>query len=210
MQQAARDSFFSFACSRLSEHSCVPSSGAFLRCFFTLGGKLERNRAMNCASVVRSSNSDRRRNRRKRRKKKSGGQSNERKPKRTRRRKRPGSERYGFPGTNEAFSTLSPTATLRVCSSGNPVGLDHQLLFHALCFRFLAPHTQAKEEAEAEDRRKRGLAAAGHCDACGNALVAKKAFSRFEFRYCSSDCANLHKRKLAADAAERRFNGGNA
>ncbi|CAN0137282.1 unnamed protein product, partial [Hapterophycus canaliculatus] len=64
-----------------------------------------------------------------------------------------------------------------------------------------------REDAEAEDRRKRGLAAAGHCDACGKVLVAKKAFSRFDFRYCSSDCANLHKRKLAADAAERRFNG---
>lgn len=72
------------------------------------------------------------------------------------------------------------------------------------------PPPQEKEDAEAEDRRKRGLAAAGHCDACGKALVAKKAFSRFEFRYCSSDCANLHKRKLAADAAERRFNGGGA
>lgn len=75
--------------------------------------------------------------------------------------------------------------------------------------RFSTP-PQEKEDAEAEDRRKRGLAAAGHCDACGKALVAKKAFSRFEFRYCSSDCANLHKRKLAADAAERRFNGGGA
>jgi len=74
--------------------------------------------------------------------------------------------------------------------------------------RFLAPRPQEQEEAEAEERRKRGLAAAGHCDACGNALIAKKAFSRFEFRYCSSDCANLHKRKLAADAAERRFSGG--
>lgn len=78
--------------------------------------------------------------------------------------------------------------------------------------RFCSPLSlslsQAKEDAEAEDRRKRGLAAAGHCDACGKILVAKKAFSRFEFRYCSSDCANLHKRKLAADAAERRFNGG--
>ncbi|CAM9477896.1 unnamed protein product [Ectocarpus fasciculatus] len=73
-----------------------------------------------------------------------------------------------------------------------------------------ARQKKEKEEAEAEDRRKRGLAAAGHCDACGKALVAKKAFSRFEFRYCSSDCANLHKRKLAADAAERRFNGGGA
>lgn len=67
-------------------------------------------------------------------------------------------------------------------------------------------YPQEREDAEAEDRRKRGLAAAGHCDACGKVLVAKKAFSRFEFRYCSSDCANLHKRKLAADAAERRFN----
>ncbi|CAM9482486.1 unnamed protein product [Ectocarpus sp. 6 AP-2014] len=71
-----------------------------------------------------------------------------------------------------------------------------------------ARQKKEKEDAEAEDRRKRGLAAAGHCDACGKALVAKKAFSRFEFRYCSTDCANLHKRKLAADAAERRFNGG--
>lgn len=79
---------------------------------------------------------------------------------------------------------------------------------HAFNPRFLAPCHQVEEEAEAENRRKRGLAAAGHCDTCGNALVAKKAFSRFEFRYCSSDCANLHKRKLAADAAERRFNGG--
>lgn len=77
-----------------------------------------------------------------------------------------------------------------------------------LSFGFVLRLSQAKEDAEAEDRRKRGLAAAGHCDACGKVLVAKKAFSRFEFRYCSSDCANLHKRKLAADAAERRFNGG--
>ena len=69
-------------------------------------------------------------------------------------------------------------------------------------------HSQEKEEAEAEDRRKRGLAAVGHCDACGNAFAAKKAFSRFEFRYCSPDCVNAHKRKLAADAAERRFAGG--
>lgn len=66
---------------------------------------------------------------------------------------------------------------------------------------------QEKGEAEAEERRKRGLAAVGHCDACGNALIEKKAFSRFDFRYCSSDCVNAHKRKLAADAADRRFNG---
>lgn len=67
---------------------------------------------------------------------------------------------------------------------------------------------QEREEAKAEDRRKRGLAAAGHCDACGKKFVAKKAFIRLEFRYCSSECVNAHKRKLAADAAERRFNGG--
>lgn len=79
-----------------------------------------------------------------------------------------------------------------------------------LSYRFVISDTsQAKEDAEAEDRRARGLAAVGHCDACGKLLVDKrKAFSRFEFRYCSSDCANLHKRKLAADAAERRLNGG--
>lgn len=73
---------------------------------------------------------------------------------------------------------------------------------------FLISPTQEKEEAEAEDRRIKGLAAVGHCDACNKPLVAKKAFSRFEFRYCSADCAQVHKRKLAADAAERRFNGG--
>ena len=41
MQQAARDSFFSFACSRLSEHSCVPSSGAFYAAFSHLAESLK-------------------------------------------------------------------------------------------------------------------------------------------------------------------------
>lgn len=86
--------------------------------------------------------------------------------------------------------------------SSNLTAPEHHLLDKTPSY----PPPQEREDAEAEDRRKRGLAAVGHCDACGKVLVAKKAFSRFEFRYCSSDCANLHKRKLAADAAERRFN----
>lgn len=72
----------------------------------------------------------------------------------------------------------------------------------------LTPHRlQEKEAAEAEERKARGLAAQGHCDACGNAVMQSKAFHKFDFTYCSEDCANAHKRKLAADAAERRFNG---
>ncbi len=106
---------------------------------------------------------------------------------------------------------ISPAAALGVCSSvqsSRCSSYNARIYVHAFDLRLLTPRSQAREEAEAEDRRKRGLAAAGHCDACGNALVANKAFSRYEFRYCSSDCANLHKRQLAADAAERRFNGG--
>lgn len=75
----------------------------------------------------------------------------------------------------------------------------------AFCCRYAY---QAKEKAEAEERKARGLAAKGHCDSCGKGLIEKKAFRRFEFTYCTTDCANAHKRKLAADAAERRFNQG--
>ncbi|CAM9500662.1 unnamed protein product [Choristocarpus tenellus] len=60
------------------------------------------------------------------------------------------------------------------------------------------------EEAEAARRRELKLAAAGCCDGCGECLVDKKAFSRYDFRYCSAVCIQAHKRKLAADAAERR------
>lgn len=67
---------------------------------------------------------------------------------------------------------------------------------------------QAKEEAAEAERQAKGLAAVGHCDACGKHVSDKKAFYRFEYRYCSTDCANMHKRRLAADAAERRLNAG--
>ncbi|CAN0224473.1 unnamed protein product, partial [Discosporangium mesarthrocarpum] len=67
---------------------------------------------------------------------------------------------------------------------------------------------QEREEAEAIRRKELRLAAAGCCDSCGDSLLDnKEAFSRYDYRYCSIQCTQTHKRRLAADAAERRSLG---
>jgi hypothetical protein len=44
------------------------------------------------------------------------------------------------------------------------------------------------------------------CDSCGK-FAGNKPFTRLEFKYCSTDCVNNHRRHLTADAALRRLGG---
>merc|ERR1712151_167047 len=73
---------------------------------------------------------------------------------------------------------------------------------------------KAKVAAEEEERKRkeeeevRALEAAqAKCDSCGKPFLTKP-FTRLNYLYCSTDCVNTHRRKLQAEAAEKRFGGG--
>ncbi|KAF1330234.1 Ankyrin repeat protein, partial [Globisporangium splendens] len=72
---------------------------------------------------------------------------------------------------------------------------------------------QKKDAAEVEQRERvrqeeeeRQIAAGKACDCCGK-YAGKTPFLRLEYKYCSTECVNVHKRKLMSEAALRRFGG---
>ncbi|KAG2776954.1 hypothetical protein PC129_g8528 [Phytophthora cactorum] len=65
---------------------------------------------------------------------------------------------------------------------------------------------QKRIEAERQEELERKIAAGLACDFCGK-YAGKSPFSRLEFKYCSTDCVNGHKRKLMSEAALRRLGG---
>ncbi|KAE8914314.1 hypothetical protein PF005_g993 [Phytophthora fragariae] len=65
---------------------------------------------------------------------------------------------------------------------------------------------QKREEAARQEELDRKIAAGLACDFCGK-YAGKSPFTRLEFKYCSTDCVNGHKRKLMSEAALRRLGG---
>ncbi|KAF4042073.1 Vms1-associating treble clef domain-containing protein [Phytophthora infestans] len=65
---------------------------------------------------------------------------------------------------------------------------------------------QKRIEAERQEEMERKIAAGLACDFCGK-YAGKSPFTRLEFKYCSTDCVNAHKRKLMSEAALRRLGG---
>merc|ERR1712039_770440 len=68
----------------------------------------------------------------------------------------------------------------------------------------------ALEEAERkkkEEEEVRALEAArAKCDACKKPFLTTP-FKRLDFLYCSTECVNVHRRELQAEAAMKRFGG---
>ncbi|KAJ0409157.1 hypothetical protein ATCC90586_004690 [Pythium insidiosum] len=67
-----------------------------------------------------------------------------------------------------------------------------------------AEQKRKEEEERAEQERK--IAAGLACDFCGK-FAGKSTFTRLEFKYCSTDCVNHHRRKLMGEAALKRLGG---
>ncbi|KAH7476844.1 Protein vms-1 [Phytophthora ramorum] len=63
---------------------------------------------------------------------------------------------------------------------------------------------QKREEEARQEELERKIAAGLACDFCGK-YAGKSPFTRLEFKYCSTDCVNGHKRKLMSEAALRRL-----
>ncbi|GMF34689.1 unnamed protein product [Phytophthora fragariaefolia] len=63
-----------------------------------------------------------------------------------------------------------------------------------------------REEEARQEELERKIAAGLACDFCGK-YAGKSPFTRLEFKYCSTDCVNGHKRKLMSEAALRRLGG---
>ncbi|KAL7689527.1 putative ankyrin repeat-containing domain, vms1-associating treble clef domain-containing protein [Plasmopara halstedii] len=59
-------------------------------------------------------------------------------------------------------------------------------------------------QIEQQEELERKIAAGLACDLCGN-YAGKSPFTRLEFKYCSTDCVNGHKRQLMSEAALRRL-----
>jgi hypothetical protein len=68
-----------------------------------------------------------------------------------------------------------------------------------------AAEEQAVEVARQEEEERK-IAAGLACDSCGK-YAGKSPFTRLEYKYCSTDCVNAHRRKLMSDAALRRLGG---
>eukprot|EP00644_Phytophthora_capsici_P004341 jgi/Phyca11/565278/estExt2_Genewise1.C_PHYCAscaffold_170447 len=65
---------------------------------------------------------------------------------------------------------------------------------------------QKRIETERQEELERKIAAGLACDFCGK-YAGKSPFTRLEYKYCSTDCVNGHKRKLMSEAALRRLGG---
>ena len=65
---------------------------------------------------------------------------------------------------------------------------------------------QEQKEAARQEEMERKIAAGMACDLCGK-YAGKSPFTRLEYKYCSTDCVNGHKRKLMSEAALRRLGG---
>jgi hypothetical protein len=64
---------------------------------------------------------------------------------------------------------------------------------------------QLLAEQRAAEEKVRLEKAAGLCDVCSKSLYAKTLYTVFDRRLCSSECVSVMRRKLAAEAAEKRF-----
>uniref|UniRef100_A0AAV1UHX9 VLRF1 domain-containing protein n=1 Tax=Peronospora matthiolae TaxID=2874970 RepID=A0AAV1UHX9_9STRA len=65
---------------------------------------------------------------------------------------------------------------------------------------------QKQEEVARQEEMERKIAAGLACDLCGK-YAGKSPFTRLEYKYCSTECVNGHKRKLMSEAALRRLGG---
>ncbi|CAH0520104.1 unnamed protein product [Peronospora belbahrii] len=65
---------------------------------------------------------------------------------------------------------------------------------------------QKREELARQAESERKIAAGLACDFCGK-YAGKSPFTRLEYKYCSTDCVNGHKRHLMSEAALRRLGG---
>ncbi|CAI5704236.1 unnamed protein product [Peronospora effusa] len=65
---------------------------------------------------------------------------------------------------------------------------------------------QKREEAAHQEELELKIAAGLACDFCGK-YAGNSPFTRLEFKYCSTNCVNGHKRKLMSEAALRRLGG---
>jgi hypothetical protein len=69
---------------------------------------------------------------------------------------------------------------------------------------------QAEEARRVRDGLSPKITGANVCDFCQKSCKGKKRnqmFERLEYKYCSTDCVNSHKRELMAAAAMARFSG---
>lgn len=60
------------------------------------------------------------------------------------------------------------------------------------------------QEAARQEEEERQIAAGLACDFCGK-YAGKSPFTRLEFKYCSTECVNGHRRQLMSEAALRRL-----
>lgn len=63
---------------------------------------------------------------------------------------------------------------------------------------------EQQQELARKEEEERQVALGKACDLCGK-YAGKTPFLRLEYKYCSTDCVNAHKRKLMSEAALRRF-----
>jgi hypothetical protein len=63
------------------------------------------------------------------------------------------------------------------------------------------------QKIAAEEEAKKRMATAGNCALCGKALYGAQVYDVFDRRCCSTACVATLRRKLAAEAAEKRFSG---
>ena len=71
-----------------------------------------------------------------------------------------------------------------------------------------AVELKAQEERNAIleiQKKQEKMLAAGNCAICGSILYGKASFEIFDTRCCSTACVSVFRRKLAAEAAEKRL-----
>ena len=64
---------------------------------------------------------------------------------------------------------------------------------------------QRKEDEAVDEALAHNIARAGFCDQCNKSLFKIEAFTIYDAKCCSTTCVALMRRKLAAEAAEKRF-----
>lgn len=64
---------------------------------------------------------------------------------------------------------------------------------------------QRNEDEVVNEALAHNIALAGFCDQCNKSLYKIEPFAIYDARCCSTACVALMRRKLAAEAAERRF-----
>lgn len=64
---------------------------------------------------------------------------------------------------------------------------------------------EEQERLRLLERKAEDVIAAGNCAVCELQLFGRKTFDIFDNKCCSTSCISLLRRKLAAEAAEKRF-----